>query len=232
MLQVYRVERVYATQVDDVLEVPTDEDVNPGRPQAVSVGGPLRPPAAAGCPDAVASFLQRSTWNEFRAVLAGLWDQCPTAMPVVVRTAWLLDTILGQCIPRRQRFVVRLNESMGEPQAVEVLCNEWAHALAWNFAVDRLIAGQSAPFPRNSHDRDTTVTHSSHSSGLSIRWSWVRVPAASLILTTSNRPLGTGQPRAAVPLVVRSSRATASLSSPTCRSFGASRARIGGADEP
>jgi hypothetical protein len=76
------------------------------------------------------------------------------------------------------------------------------------------------------------VTHSSHSSGLSIRWSWVRVPAASLILTTSNRPLGTGQARAAVPLVVRSSRATASLSSPTCRSFGASRAGIGGADEP
>ena len=27
---------------------------------------------------------------------------------------------------------------MGEPQAVEVLCHEWAHALAWNFTVDRL----------------------------------------------------------------------------------------------
>jgi hypothetical protein len=32
-----------------------------------------------------------------------------------------------------------LNEKMGEPQAVEVLCHEWAHVLAWNFAVDRLI---------------------------------------------------------------------------------------------
>ena len=32
--------------------------------------------------DAAASFVQRSTWTEFRAVLAGLRDQCPTAMPV------------------------------------------------------------------------------------------------------------------------------------------------------
>ena len=30
MLQVYRVECVYATQVHDVFEVPTDENVNPG----------------------------------------------------------------------------------------------------------------------------------------------------------------------------------------------------------
>ena len=28
---------------------------------------------------------------------------------------------------------------MKEPQAVEVLCHQWAHALAWNFSVDRLI---------------------------------------------------------------------------------------------
>jgi hypothetical protein len=28
---------------------------------------------------------------------------------------------------------------MGEPQAVEVLCHEWVHALAWNLVVDRLI---------------------------------------------------------------------------------------------
>lgn len=44
------------------------------------------------------SFLRRTGWREFRDVLAGLRAQCPTAMPVVVRTAWLPDTILGQCI--------------------------------------------------------------------------------------------------------------------------------------
>ena len=158
MLQVYRVECVYATQVDDVLEVPTDEDVNPGRRSECNMKcvGPLILSHSAVTDVLGRQFL--SLGIQCQHLNEGLLDQCPTAMPVVVRTAWLLDTILGQCIPRRQRFVVRLNESMGEPQAVEVLCNEWAHALAWNFAVDRLIAGQSAPFPRNSHERDTTVT--------------------------------------------------------------------------
>jgi 2-polyprenyl-6-hydroxyphenyl methylase/3-demethylubiquinone-9 3-methyltransferase len=37
--------------------------------------------------------------------------------------------VLGQCLRRDKRFVVLLNEEMGEPQAVEVLCHEWAHAL-------------------------------------------------------------------------------------------------------
>jgi hypothetical protein len=120
-----------------------------------SVGSPLAIPAAIGCPDAGESFLQRSTWAEFRAVLAGLREQCPTAMPVVVRTSWLPETILGQCIRRRQRFVVRLNENMGEPQAVEVLCHEWAHALAWNYSLDRLAKTPGLDpleFERASHD--------------------------------------------------------------------------------
>jgi hypothetical protein len=34
--------------------------------------------------------------------------------------------------------VVQLNRDLGEPQAVEVLCHEWAHALAWNFTLNRL----------------------------------------------------------------------------------------------
>jgi len=41
------------------------------------------------------------------------------------------------------------------PQAVEVLCHEWAHVMAWNFAVDRLInAPDTAPveFERACHD--------------------------------------------------------------------------------
>ena len=101
------------------------------------------------------SFLRRTGWREFRDVLAGLRAQCPTAMPVVVRTAWLPDTILGQCIRRRHRFVVRLNDQMEEPQAVECLLHEWAHALAWNFSLDRLskMPGvDPAVFDRACHD--------------------------------------------------------------------------------
>jgi hypothetical protein len=106
-------------------------------------------------PSSRTSFLRRTGWQEFKGVLAGLRDQCPTAMPVVVRTSWMPDTILGQCIRRRHRFVVRLNDQMGEPQAVECLLHEWAHALAWNFSLDRLskLPGlDPAVFDRACHD--------------------------------------------------------------------------------
>ena len=44
--------------------------------------------------------------------------------------------------------MVLLNRQMKEPQAVEVFCHEWAHALAWNFSVDRIInAPNSNPVP-------------------------------------------------------------------------------------
>ena len=101
------------------------------------------------------SFLRRTDWEGFKGVLAGLRAQCPTAMPVVVRTSWLPDTILGQCVRRRHRFVFRLNDQMGEPQAVECLLHEWAHALAWNFSLDRLakLPGiDPAEFDRACHD--------------------------------------------------------------------------------
>jgi hypothetical protein len=44
---------------------------------------------------------------------------------------------------------------MGEDQAVEVLCHEWAHALAWNYALDRMAESPDlgpAEFDRASHD--------------------------------------------------------------------------------
>lgn len=101
------------------------------------------------------SFVNRPGWREFQTVLAALRRECPPALPVVVRASWLPETILGQCLRRDQRFVVLLNNKMDEPQAVEVLCHEWAHALAWNFTVDRLIkAPDTDPvaFERACHD--------------------------------------------------------------------------------
>ena len=76
-------------------------------------------------------------------------------MPMVVRTSWLADTLLGQCIRRAQRFVVLLNNQMAEEQAVEVLCHEWAHALAWNYSLDRLAKTPGVDpveFERACHD--------------------------------------------------------------------------------
>ena len=117
---------------------------------ALSTGAGARPQAARA-----RSFVNHPGWREFQTVLAGLRRECPPAHPVVVRASWLPETILGQCLRRDKRFVVQLNRDLGEPQAVEVLCHEWAHALAWNFAVDRLInAPDTDPveFERACHD--------------------------------------------------------------------------------
>jgi hypothetical protein len=101
------------------------------------------------------SFVNRPGWREFQTVLAGLRRGCPPALPVVVRASWLPETILGQCLRRDKRFVVQLNRDLGEPQAVEVLCHEWAHALAWNFSLDRLAKTPGldpVEFDRACHD--------------------------------------------------------------------------------
>ena len=101
------------------------------------------------------SFLRRPGWGAFRRVVADLRQLCPAAKPVVVRTAWLAPEILGECIRRRQRFVIRLNNQLRQDQAVEVLCHEWAHALAWNFALDRLASEPGISpgvFDAASHD--------------------------------------------------------------------------------
>jgi hypothetical protein len=51
--------------------------------------------------------------------------------------------------------LVLLKDQTREPQAVEVLCHAWAHALAWNFVIDRpLNAPDTDPiaFERACHD--------------------------------------------------------------------------------
>ena len=62
-----------------------------------------------------------------------------TLTSVASQASWLPEPILGQCLRRAPWFVVLLNDKMGEPQAVEALYHEWAHVVAWNFSVDRLI---------------------------------------------------------------------------------------------
>lgn len=99
--------------------------------------------------------VNRPGWNEFPDLLAGFRDLSPPAMPVVVRTSWLPENRLGQCRRLPRRFVIQLNRDMGESQAIEVLCHEWAHALAWNYSLDRAskMAGfDPAGFERLCHD--------------------------------------------------------------------------------
>ncbi len=105
--------------------------------------------------DSGPSLQRLSGWTDFADTLADLRQMCPAAMPVVVRMARLADTILGECIRRRKRFVIRLNDQMGENQAIDVLLHEWGHALAWNYSLDRLSRTPGidpAEFEQASHD--------------------------------------------------------------------------------
>jgi hypothetical protein len=105
--------------------------------------------------DSGPSLRRLSGWTDFADTLADLWQMCPAAMPVVVRMARLAETILGECCRRQRRFVIRLNDQIGENQAIDVLLHEWGHALAWNHLLDRLAKSpDTSPeeFEQASHD--------------------------------------------------------------------------------
>ena len=101
------------------------------------------------------SFLKRPGWREFRRVLVALREFCPPAKPVIIRTSWLPRNVLGECHRAPSKFVIRLNNLLRQDQAVETLLHEWAHALAWNFSLDKLARMPGidpAEFDRSSHD--------------------------------------------------------------------------------
>lgn len=106
-----------------------------------------------GCSSA--SFLTRKGFGEFRRVVSRLRKLCPTGKPVVIRTAWLPKTTLGECIRRPSRFVIRLNNRLDEQGAIETVLHEWGHALAWNYSLDSLAKQPDVDrdeFERASHD--------------------------------------------------------------------------------
>ena len=88
------------------------------------------------------SFLKRPGYEAFRSVLARLRFELPPARPVVVRTKVFQESFpamtFGECVRRSERYVIRLNAKMDQNMAIETLCHEWAHALAWNYLLDRL----------------------------------------------------------------------------------------------
>ena len=102
-----------------------------------------------------ASFMTRPGFDHFREVLRALREHCPAGKPVVIRAAKLAPTTLGECGRRTSRFVIRINNRLWEREAVETLLHEWAHALAWNFTLDRLARKpdvKPAEFQQAGHD--------------------------------------------------------------------------------
>lgn len=93
--------------------------------------------------------------KEFTHTLACLRKICPPPMPVRLSFAYMGETTLGQCRRKKKYFLIRLNKLMNPFQAADVLVHEWAHALAWNYALDRLAANPAttpAEFETASHD--------------------------------------------------------------------------------
>jgi hypothetical protein len=70
----------------------------------------------------------------FVSVQAALERWCEPAHPVQIVVKKLHAGILGRCrLVDNKKFVIDLSKEMGAPQAVDVLCHEWAHALSWNY---------------------------------------------------------------------------------------------------
>lgn len=102
-----------------------------------TLGSRISPPDR--CPRGLQqNFRSDGGFGAFQGVLGYLREHCPAAQPVIIRSAWLADETAGECVRRPKRFVIRLNRNLSEAIAVETLLHEWAHALAWNFALDRL----------------------------------------------------------------------------------------------
>ena len=92
------------------------------------------------------SFVADPAFGTFRRVLAHFRGFCPAPRPVVVRSSWLPDGTIGECVRRPEKFVIRLSHELNEHMAVEALCHEWAHALAWNYALEA-VGRQPDPAP-------------------------------------------------------------------------------------
>ena len=81
---------------------------------------------------------ERKSWKEFQHTVNYLRSLCATPMPVRLRFVRLPNNKLGQCKRNKNHFVIELNSAMGQFQAIDVLVHEWAHALSWNYAMDKL----------------------------------------------------------------------------------------------
>lgn len=105
----------------------------------------------------------RPHWRDFAYMLRGLRKKIPPALPVSVRFCPLPDTILGQCGRTAARFVIRLNSNMNQYQSIDVLLHEWAHAISWNFSLDKLSKKNDpavkAAFETVSHDATWGVAY-------------------------------------------------------------------------
>ena len=81
--------------------------------------------------------------TSFYRVIEFLRKVVPPAFPVVVQVKRVPSGTEGDCTRAGQCFRIRINNQLPEAAAIDVLLHEWAHALAWNYQLDKLSRSQS-----------------------------------------------------------------------------------------
>lgn len=76
--------------------------------------------------------------SDFWLTVDGLTNLLPPAFPVDVQVVRLGASRAGDCVRVRSRFKIRISSSLDLDGALETLCHEWAHALAWNHLDDKM----------------------------------------------------------------------------------------------
>ena len=97
------------------------------------------------------------SWKVFQRCIELLREIVPPAFPVDVQVTRVSRRCEGDCGREGQRFRIRISNRLTESAAIDVLLHEWAHALAWNYRLDKLSRSQS----RSSEQEFDLLAHGS-----------------------------------------------------------------------
>ena len=84
-----------------------------------------------------------------------LRKECPPAFPVSVRRLALKDD--GFCQKKSDKFIIGIDKTLTEREAIDTLLHEWSHARAWNHLHDAMDEGE---FEKKIHDAAWGVAYS------------------------------------------------------------------------
>jgi hypothetical protein len=85
----------------------------------------------------VQSFHGRRGYESIGMTAENLRIHCPPALPVIVRASRTTPEIDGYCVRRPNKFMITLDHTSSCEGALNTLLHEWAHALAWNFSLEK-----------------------------------------------------------------------------------------------
>jgi len=82
-------------------------------------------------------FHGRLGYESVGLVAENLRLHCPPAYPVLVRAGKTAPNIDGFCVRRDRKFVITIDYGLQVDCVINCLLHEWAHALGWNYRLDK-----------------------------------------------------------------------------------------------